>query len=66
MKEGFKSFQQIEKGELLANLNGEELKSKKKGFIFMPLYQKRGSEGFFTIQFNTIILFKALCNFETY
>ncbi|MFD2725803.1 succinylglutamate desuccinylase/aspartoacylase family protein [Hyunsoonleella rubra] len=50
MKEGFKSFQSIAKGTPLALLNGTEIQSGHDGHIFMPLYQKRGGEGFFIIK----------------
>lgn len=46
----FKSFETIRKGELIAQHNGKEIRAKYKGRIFMPLYQKRGNEGFFIIR----------------
>ncbi len=50
MKNGFKSFQPIEKGTLLATSNGKEIISDKKGFLFMPLYQEIGDDGYFIIR----------------
>lgn len=50
MEPGFKNFQKIKKGELLAIQNGEELKSEWDAYIFMPLYQAQGNDGFFVIQ----------------
>ncbi|MBT8394495.1 MAG: aspartoacylase [Flavobacteriaceae bacterium] len=50
MLNGFKSFQPIKKGVLLANNNDEEIRSKKKGILFMPLYQDIGEDGFFIVR----------------
>ncbi|WP_136482726.1 M14 family metallopeptidase [Cognatitamlana onchidii] len=50
MLNGFDSFQPIKKGIPLAIHNNKELKAPTTGSIFMPLYQKRGSEGFFIIK----------------
>lgn len=50
MEPGFKNFQKIEKGELLATKNGEQVKSEWDAYIFMPLYQTQGNDGFFVIQ----------------
>ncbi|MDU8884705.1 succinylglutamate desuccinylase/aspartoacylase family protein [Yeosuana sp. MJ-SS3] len=50
MINGFESFQKIKKGTLLAKSNNEIIKSKKKGKLFMPLYQDIGEEGFFIIR----------------
>ena len=50
MKPGFDNFQKISKGELLAHNNGSELKSTWDAYIFMPLYQGQGNDGFFVIQ----------------
>jgi len=50
MHNGFKSFQSITKGIKLAINNQTEIISPFSGRIFMPLYQKRGAEGFFIIK----------------
>ncbi len=50
MEPGYKNFQKIEKGELLAISNGEEIRSKWDAYIFMPLYQSQGNDGFFVIE----------------
>ena len=50
MEPGFVNFQAIEKGELLAYQNGQPVKSEWDAFIFMPLYQSQGNDGFFVIQ----------------
>jgi succinylglutamate desuccinylase len=47
---GFKSFQGIQKGTPLAFNNGNEIKASYSGRLFMPLYQKKGAEGFFIIK----------------
>ncbi|WP_299332949.1 succinylglutamate desuccinylase/aspartoacylase family protein [uncultured Psychroserpens sp.] len=50
MKEGFKSFQPVKKGTVLATSNGEDLECSRSARLFMPLYQKKGAEGFFIIR----------------
>ncbi|WP_289024504.1 succinylglutamate desuccinylase/aspartoacylase family protein [uncultured Salegentibacter sp.] len=50
MQPGYENFQKIEKGEVLAIQNGEEVKSKWDARIFMPLYQAQGNDGFFVIE----------------
>ena len=50
MINGFSSFQKINKGTEIATYNNEIIISDYKAKIFMPLYQKMGSEGFFLIR----------------
>ena len=50
MYPNFESFQNVKKGTLLAESNGEILKSPHSARIFMPLYQNKGKEGFFIIR----------------
>ncbi len=50
MQPGFENFQPVKKGDLLAIQNGKEIKSKWDAFIFMPLYQKQGNDGFFIVE----------------
>ncbi len=50
MNPGFKNFSPISQGEHLAYLNNEKLYAEENGYIFMPLYQKQGSDGYFTIR----------------
>ncbi|WP_242119989.1 succinylglutamate desuccinylase/aspartoacylase family protein [Aestuariivivens sediminicola] len=50
MYNGFDSFQNIRKGEKIAVHKDGVLKSRYNGKIFMPLYQQKGSEGFFVIR----------------
>ena len=48
--DGYVNFQKIPKGTTLAINNGSHLATPKAGHIFMPLYQGKGSDGFFIIQ----------------
>lgn len=50
MLPGFESFQRVPKGTVLGVLNEKEITTKKNVILFMPLYQKQGAEGFFTIR----------------
>ena len=50
MLEGFKSFQHVSKNTVLAISNDKPLRSRYNAKIFMPLYQKKGKEGFFIIK----------------
>lgn len=50
MYDGFKSFQILKKNTILAINNEIEIKAPFSGRIFMPLYQKKGAEGFFIIK----------------
>ncbi|MGB0521571.1 MAG: hypothetical protein ACPGJS_01365 [Flammeovirgaceae bacterium] len=44
---GFKNFDPIEKGQLLAYDKNGEIRANNHGFVLMPLYQKEGKDGFF-------------------
>ncbi len=50
MAPGFKNFQDIKKGELLAHDKNGEIHASDDGLILMPLYQKQGDDGFFLIR----------------
>ncbi len=50
MISGFKNFDVIEKDTPLAYNNGKLIKAPVQGRIFMPLYQKKGHDGFLIIQ----------------
>ncbi len=50
MKPGYKNFQPIKKGELLAIHRENEVLSPQSGRIFMPSYQKLSLDGFFIIR----------------
>lgn len=49
MQPGFENFSKIKKGQLLAMENGAEIRSSWDAYIFMPLYQPLGDDGFFII-----------------
>ncbi len=50
MEDGFRSFQNIKKGTLLASTNMKLIYSDHNAKLFMPLYQKSGNDGFFVIR----------------
>lgn len=50
MEPGFKNFNKIEKGQLLAIHNGKEIRNYLEGYIFLPLYQTKGNDGFFILE----------------
>ena len=50
MKKGYKNFQPIIKGELLASDSKGKILSPANGRILMPLYQTQGEDGFFIIK----------------
>ena len=50
MKEGYKNFQLITKGEHLANDKNGKIIAPFGGMILMPLYQKQGEDGFFIVE----------------
>ena len=50
MSPGFKNFQSIKKGQLLASNRDGEIFNHLDGNIFMPLYQSQGNDGYFIIR----------------
>lgn len=50
MNKGFNDFQKIDKGELIAYSNGIPMVAQEDAYMFLPLYQKQGSDGFFLIR----------------
>ncbi|MEO1011291.1 MAG: succinylglutamate desuccinylase/aspartoacylase family protein [Bacteroidota bacterium] len=50
MKKGFRSFEHVQKGTVLAMDGAKELRAPQDTIVFMPLYQEQGEEGFFLIQ----------------
>jgi len=50
MKEGYQNFQKVATAETLASDTKGDIKCKRDGMILMPLYQKKGEDGFFIIQ----------------
>ena len=49
MEPGFENFSKVKRGELLAKLDGEKIHAETDSRLFLPLYQKQGSDGFFII-----------------
>jgi len=49
MQPGFENFQKIKKGQLLAVQNNKDIISDWDAYIFMPLYQSQGNDGFFIV-----------------
>lgn len=50
MEPGFRSFQAVSKGQLLARDREGEIRSPAEGLLLMPLYQPQGEDGFFLVQ----------------
>ncbi|MDQ7005863.1 MAG: succinylglutamate desuccinylase/aspartoacylase family protein [Acidobacteriota bacterium] len=47
MEAGFRNFQQVRAGQLLATARGEEIRARESGLVLLPLYQGLGEDGFF-------------------
>ena len=47
MKPGFKNFDSVRRGQTLAQNRRGQITSVERGVIMMPLYQKKGEDGFF-------------------
>lgn len=50
MLPGFVNFQPIKKGQPLATYDNSEINCQQDGFIFMPLYQSQGLDGYFIVE----------------
>ncbi len=50
MTPGYRNFQRVHEGELLAELNNEKIYAQEVTNIFMPLYQQQGDDGFFFVR----------------
>lgn len=50
MKPGYKNFQPVKEGEILAHDKNGSIRAKEDGLILMPLYQTQGEDGFFLIK----------------
>jgi succinylglutamate desuccinylase len=50
MRPGYRNFQPVVKGELLAHDRHGEIRSPTDALILMPLYQPQGSDGFFLVK----------------
>ena len=49
MEKGFSNFSKVEKDQLLAQHNGQSVYAPASELVFMPLYQKKGADGFFLV-----------------
>ena len=50
MKPGFANFTKLSRGQVLAKMNDQEVTAKSNTTLFMPLYQAKGSDGFFLVK----------------
>lgn len=50
MNPGYRSFQQVRRGEVLARNNGGSIAAREAGRLLMPLYQALGDDGFFLMR----------------
>ena len=50
MNEGYLNFQEVKKGEHLANDKNGPIYASEDSLILMPLYQKKGEDGFFLVK----------------
>ncbi|MFP4090933.1 MAG: succinylglutamate desuccinylase/aspartoacylase family protein [Cyclobacteriaceae bacterium] len=50
MKPGYYNFKTVSRGETLAQDKNGDIVAPQDGMIFMPLYQKQGSDGFFIVE----------------
>lgn len=50
MRPGFKNFDQVRKGDWLANDKLGKIEAQVDGYILMPLYQEQGDDGFFIVK----------------
>lgn len=50
MKKGYRNFDEVQKGELLAYEYRKPAYAPISGLIFMPLYQSKGNDGFFILK----------------
>ena len=50
MQPGYYNFKPVQKSESLAVQNRQVVQSPSSGFMLMPLYQKKGSDGFFIVK----------------
>lgn len=50
MCEGYKSFQNVDQGIVIAVSNGASISLNKAATLFMPLYQKAGEDGYYLIK----------------
>jgi succinylglutamate desuccinylase len=50
MHSGYKNFQPVKRGEILASDKTGQIKAKETSLILMPLYQPQGDDGFFLVR----------------
>lgn len=50
MNPGFKNFFPIQKGAVVAHDRGGDVRAEEGGYLFMPLYQKLGDDGYFLVR----------------
>lgn len=50
MKPGFRNFDPVEEGQLVARDRRGEIRAPESGRLFLPLYQSKGDEGFFLVR----------------
>ena len=50
MRPGYKNFQVVKQGEPVADDQKGVIRVRKNGLILMPLYKKKGADGFFLIE----------------
>ena len=50
MNEGYYNFKRVEQNEILAQEKNKNISSPSSGYMLMPLYQKKGSDGFFIVK----------------
>ncbi len=50
MKPSYNNFQKVKRGEILATDKNGDIKANKDAMILMPLYQKKGKDGFFIVK----------------
>jgi succinylglutamate desuccinylase len=50
MRKGFENFQQVQRGDLLAGDTTGTIRAPMSGWLFMPLYQPQGEDGFFIVR----------------
>lgn len=50
MVDGFTNFQKVEKGQIIAHDKNGDVKAQNSGRILMPLYQKKGEDGYFIVK----------------
>ena len=50
MESGFENFDQVKEGRILGRDQNGHVRANANGLLLMPLYQKKGNEGFFIIE----------------